>query len=77
MLLNKATETAEMFLTIIFYSFWEFQKRIHHEEIRRRLQMGEEDAYFKNLLNKDKPGRKPSLHSRLQNGMKPFSKKKK
>uniref|UniRef100_A0A336LV62 CSON005614 protein n=1 Tax=Culicoides sonorensis TaxID=179676 RepID=A0A336LV62_CULSO len=45
------------------------KKRINnHEEIRRRLQMVEENGTLKSLLNKGKANNRPSLHSRLQNG---------
>lgn len=40
------------------------QRRTDREEIRRRLAMGTEDEYYT-----DRPGRKPSLQSRLQSGM--------
>lgn len=51
------------------------QKRNDREEIRRRLAMGAEDDYL-TKISTAKPGRKPSLQSRLQEGLKhhmPFS----
>lgn len=42
------------------------QRRTDREEIRRRLAMGSEDDYYGGY---DRPGRKPSLQSRLQSGM--------
>ncbi|CAG9863025.1 unnamed protein product [Phyllotreta striolata] len=42
----------------------ERRRRTDREEIRRRLAMGSEDDYYS-----DRPGRKPSLQSRLQSGM--------
>ncbi|XP_022918764.1 schwannomin-interacting protein 1 homolog [Onthophagus taurus] len=42
----------------------ERRRRTDREEIRRRLAMGSEDEYYN-----DRPGRKPSLQSRLQSGM--------
>lgn len=44
------------------------QKRNDREEIRRRLAMGAEDDYL-TKLSTAKPGRKPSLQSRLQEGL--------
>lgn len=41
------------------------QRRTDREEIRRRLAMGSEDDYYSGY---DRPGRKPSLQSRLQSG---------
>ncbi|CAH1102983.1 unnamed protein product [Psylliodes chrysocephalus] len=41
-----------------------YKRRTDREEIRRRLAMGSEDDYYS-----DRPGRKPSLQSRLQSGM--------
>lgn len=43
------------------------QKRNDREEIRRRLAMGAEDDYL-TKISTAKPGRKPSLQSRLQEG---------
>lgn len=48
------------------------QKRNDREEIRRRLAMGAEDDYL-TKISTAKPGRKPSLQTRLQEGMKQFS----
>ncbi|XP_059612962.1 schwannomin-interacting protein 1 homolog isoform X2 [Phlebotomus argentipes] len=47
----------------------ERRKRNDREEIRRRLAMDAEDDYLTRPLHSDKPGRKPSLQSRLQSGM--------
>ncbi|GAB0095983.1 hypothetical protein DMENIID0001_114270 [Sergentomyia squamirostris] len=49
----------------------ERRKRNDREEIRRRLAMDAEDDYLSRAIHhgSDKPGRKPSLHSRLQSGM--------
>lgn len=44
------------------------QKRNDREEIRRRLAMGAEDDYL-TKISATKPGRKPSLQSRLQEGL--------
>lgn len=60
-----------------FSSFFDFflcvraciQKRNDREEIRRRLAMGAEDDYL-TKISATKPGRKPSLQSRLQEGLK-------
>ncbi|XP_055917299.1 myb-like protein H isoform X2 [Eupeodes corollae] len=47
----------------------ERRRRNDREEIRRRLAMGAEDDYFSKLVsNNVRPGRKPSLQSRLKNG---------
>lgn len=54
---------------MFFFLFcvWQLQKRNDREEIRRRLAMDAEDDYFNKVVS-DKPGRKPSLQSRLQSG---------
>lgn len=49
-------------------TFVTFQKRNDREEIRRRLAMGAEDDYL-TKISTAKPGRKPSLQSRLQEGL--------
>jgi hypothetical protein len=46
-----------------------FQKRNDREEIRRRLAMGAENDEYYSMGHTDRPGKKPSLHSRLQNGV--------
>lgn len=46
-----------------------FQKRNDREEIRKRLAMGADSEEYYSLGHIDRPGKKPSLHSRLQNGM--------
>ncbi|XP_055850962.1 probable serine/threonine-protein kinase DDB_G0282963 [Episyrphus balteatus] len=47
----------------------ERRRRNDREEIRRRLAMGAEDDYFSKLVsNNMRPGRKPSLQSRMKNG---------
>ncbi|KAI8428015.1 hypothetical protein MSG28_002312 [Choristoneura fumiferana] len=43
-------------------------KRNDREEIRKRLAMGADSEEFYSLGHTDRPGKKPSLHSRLQNG---------
>lgn len=48
------------------WSFLLLQKRNDREEIRRRLAMGVETEDGQEL---DKIGKKPSLHSRLQSGI--------
>ncbi|XP_060810435.1 putative uncharacterized protein DDB_G0282133 [Amyelois transitella] len=47
----------------------ERQKRNDREEIRRRLAMGADAEEYYSLGHTERPGKKPSLHSRLQNGM--------
>lgn len=44
-------------------------KRNDREEIRRRLAMGAEADEYYSMGHTDRPGKKPSLHSRLQSGM--------
>ncbi|XP_073941914.1 schwannomin interacting protein 1 isoform X1 [Choristoneura fumiferana] len=46
----------------------ERRKRNDREEIRKRLAMGADSEEFYSLGHTDRPGKKPSLHSRLQNG---------
>ncbi|XP_072936774.1 uncharacterized protein Schip1 [Epargyreus clarus] len=46
----------------------ERRKRNDREEIRKRLAMGAESEEYYSLGHTDRPGKKPSLHSRLQNG---------
>ncbi|XP_049869648.1 schwannomin-interacting protein 1 homolog isoform X3 [Pectinophora gossypiella] len=48
----------------------ERRKRNDREEIRKRLAMGAESEEYYSMGHIDRPGRKPSLHSRLQNGAK-------
>ncbi|XP_073941917.1 schwannomin interacting protein 1 isoform X2 [Choristoneura fumiferana] len=48
----------------------ERRKRNDREEIRKRLAMGADSEEFYSLGHTDRPGKKPSLHSRLQNGAK-------
>ncbi|XP_059060478.1 schwannomin-interacting protein 1 homolog isoform X3 [Achroia grisella] len=48
----------------------ERRKRNDREEIRRRLAMGADAEEYYSLGHTDRPGKKPSLHSRLQNGTK-------
>ncbi|XP_049869640.1 putative uncharacterized protein DDB_G0282499 isoform X2 [Pectinophora gossypiella] len=45
----------------------ERRKRNDREEIRKRLAMGAESEEYYSMGHIDRPGRKPSLHSRLQN----------
>ncbi|XP_031763602.2 schwannomin-interacting protein 1 homolog isoform X2 [Galleria mellonella] len=45
----------------------ERRKRNDREEIRRRLAMGADTEEYYSLGHVDRPGKKPSLHSRLQN----------
>lgn len=52
---------------ILFHSHFLEQKRNDREEIRRRLAMGAEDDYL-TKISTAKPGRKPSLQTRLQEG---------
>ncbi|KAF9415935.1 hypothetical protein HW555_006567 [Spodoptera exigua] len=47
----------------------ERRKRNDREEIRRRLAMGADAEEFYSMGHTDRPGKKPSLHSRLQSGM--------
>ncbi|XP_063838611.1 schwannomin-interacting protein 1 homolog isoform X1 [Ostrinia nubilalis] len=47
----------------------ERRKRNDREEIRRRLAMGVDSEEYYSMGHTDRPGKKPSLHSRLQNGM--------
>ncbi|XP_021183995.3 schwannomin-interacting protein 1 homolog isoform X1 [Helicoverpa armigera] len=47
----------------------ERRKRNDREEIRRRLAMGAEADEYYSMGHTDRPGKKPSLHSRLQSGM--------
>ncbi|RVE45181.1 hypothetical protein evm_010204 [Chilo suppressalis] len=47
----------------------ERRKRNDREEIRRRLAMGADNDEYYSMGHTDRPGKKPSLHSRLQNGM--------
>lgn len=44
------------------------QKRNDREEIRRRLAMGADTEEYYSMGHTDRPGKKPSLHSRLQSG---------
>ncbi|CAB3250144.1 unnamed protein product [Arctia plantaginis] len=44
-------------------------KRNDREEIRRRLAMGADADEYYSMGYTDRPGKKPSLHSRLQSGM--------
>ncbi|CAH2104504.1 unnamed protein product [Euphydryas editha] len=46
----------------------ERRKRNDREEIRKRLAMGVDNDEYYSLGHIDRPGKKPSLHSRLQNG---------
>ncbi|XP_045520138.1 protein PFC0760c isoform X1 [Pieris brassicae] len=46
----------------------ERRKRNDREEIRKRLAMGIDSEEYYSLGHTDRPGKKPSLHSRLQNG---------
>ncbi|XP_047516179.1 schwannomin-interacting protein 1 homolog isoform X3 [Pieris napi] len=48
----------------------ERRKRNDREEIRKRLAMGIDSEEYYSLGHTDRPGKKPSLHSRLQNGFK-------
>ncbi|XP_045510988.1 schwannomin-interacting protein 1 homolog isoform X4 [Colias croceus] len=48
----------------------ERRKRNDREEIRKRLAMGVDTDEYYSLGHVDRPGKKPSLHSRLQNGFK-------
>ncbi|XP_050361553.1 schwannomin-interacting protein 1 homolog isoform X2 [Nymphalis io] len=48
----------------------ERRKRNDREEIRKRLAMGVDTDEYYSLGHIDRPGKKPSLHSRLQNGAK-------
>lgn len=48
---------------------FDLKKRNDREEIRRRLAMGADTEEYYSLGHVDRPGKKPSLHSRLQNGM--------
>lgn len=74
---NTSIDRNEMFDKFIrIISDDEFSTRFNHrrndrEEIRRRLAMGDDQEYFKRsaAMPGDKPARKPSLQSRLQNGM--------
>lgn len=52
---------------VVYTRLYYLQKRNDREEIRRRLAMGAEDDYL-SKIPANKPGRKPSLHSRLQGG---------
>ncbi|KAF9809492.1 hypothetical protein SFRURICE_020789, partial [Spodoptera frugiperda] len=45
-------------------------KRNDREEIRRRLAMGADAEEYYSMGHTDRPGKKPSLHSRLQSGAK-------
>lgn len=45
------------------------QKHNDREEIRRRLAMGADAEEYYSMGHIERPGKKPSLHSRLQNGM--------
>ncbi|CAG9784325.1 unnamed protein product [Diatraea saccharalis] len=47
----------------------ERRKRNDREEIRRRLAMGADNDEYYSMGHTERPGKKPSLHSRLQNGM--------
>ncbi|KAJ2953711.1 hypothetical protein O0L34_g1331 [Tuta absoluta] len=44
------------------------RKRNDREEIRKRLAMGADSEDYYSMGHIERPGRKPSLHSRLQNG---------
>ncbi|XP_013168102.1 PREDICTED: uncharacterized protein LOC106118093 [Papilio xuthus] len=46
----------------------ERRKRNDREEIRKRLAMDADSEEYYSLGHTDRPGKKPSLHSRLQNG---------
>ncbi|XP_068621263.1 schwannomin-interacting protein 1 homolog isoform X1 [Battus philenor] len=46
----------------------ERRKRNDREEIRKRLAMDADNDEYYSLGHTDRPGKKPSLHSRLQNG---------
>ncbi|XP_061707249.1 putative uncharacterized protein DDB_G0282133 isoform X4 [Cydia pomonella] len=46
----------------------ERRKRNDREEIRKRLAMGADSEEYYSMGHTDRPGKKPSLHSRLQNG---------
>ncbi|XP_047986817.1 schwannomin-interacting protein 1 homolog [Leguminivora glycinivorella] len=46
----------------------ERRKRNDREEIRKRLAMGADSEEYYSMGHIDRPGKKPSLHSRLQNG---------
>ncbi|XP_068621264.1 schwannomin-interacting protein 1 homolog isoform X2 [Battus philenor] len=48
----------------------ERRKRNDREEIRKRLAMDADNDEYYSLGHTDRPGKKPSLHSRLQNGTK-------
>ncbi|KAG6459773.1 hypothetical protein O3G_MSEX011590 [Manduca sexta] len=48
----------------------ERRKRNDREEIRRRLAMGADADEYYSMGHTDRPGKKPSLHSRLQSGAK-------
>ncbi|CAH2066969.1 unnamed protein product, partial [Iphiclides podalirius] len=48
----------------------ERRKRNDREEIRKRLAMDADNDEYYSLGHTDRPGKKPSLHSRLQNGNK-------
>ncbi|XP_075992429.1 schwannomin interacting protein 1 isoform X2 [Anticarsia gemmatalis] len=48
----------------------ERRKRNDREEIRRRLAMGADAEEYYSMGHTDRPGKKPSLHSRLQSGAK-------
>ncbi|XP_063529872.1 probable basic-leucine zipper transcription factor S isoform X2 [Cydia strobilella] len=48
----------------------ERRKRNDREEIRKRLAMGADSEEYYSMGHTDRPGKKPSLHSRLQNGAK-------
>lgn len=69
---NESVDTVELFTSIVNNTAadnWSEQRRNDREEIRRRLAMGAEDDYFSKLVsNNVRPGRKPSLQSRLKNG---------
>ncbi|CAK1550015.1 unnamed protein product [Leptosia nina] len=57
-------------VTIVDHEPYDRNKRNDREEIRKRLAMGIDSEEYYSLGHTDRPGKKPSLHSRLQNGFK-------
>ncbi|CAH4005701.1 unnamed protein product [Pieris brassicae] len=57
-------------VTIVDHEPYNKNKRNDREEIRKRLAMGIDSEEYYSLGHTDRPGKKPSLHSRLQNGFK-------
>nr|XP_032529611.1 putative uncharacterized protein DDB_G0282133 isoform X3 [Danaus plexippus plexippus] len=55
-------------VTIVEVPYNDRNKRNDREEIRKRLAMGADTEEYYSLGHTDRPGKKPSLHSRLQNG---------